>query len=210
MTWWLTSLNLWNNNCLLSRYLFSQTLPVAQPGLLEPGPGRSCTASPHQPCVNCSHSMTPPIGLIKQTEPRAVPSCDLKIPASLIMGLSCDSRRVRRVTYKLYILDLKFRNGTQGSLSLSHAKNPDSDFMIFSLSFLSFWFKVLIMLYSHLFYISISFYKLLVPQVQIPGLIHLLTLLFTPHPLASVSSAVIYVLGLQTAFVAWTGCWKKS
>lgn len=117
MTWWLTSLNLWNNNCLLSRYLFSQTLPVAQPGLLEPGPGRSCTASPHQPCVNCSHSMTPPIGLIKQTEPRAVPSCDLKIPASLIMGLSCDSRRVRRVTYKLYILDLKFRNGTQGSLS---------------------------------------------------------------------------------------------
>ena len=59
----------------------------------------------------------PPIGLIKQTEPGAVPSCDLKIPDSLVMGLSCDSRRVRRVTYKLYILELKFRNGTQGSLS---------------------------------------------------------------------------------------------
>lgn len=59
----------------------------------------------------------PPTGLIKQTGPGAVPSCDLQIPASLVVGLSCDSRRVRRATYKLCILELKFRNGTQGSLS---------------------------------------------------------------------------------------------
>lgn len=135
--------------------------------------------------------MTPPIGLIKQTEPGAVPSCDLQIPASLVVGLSCDSRTVRRVGYKLCVLELNFRNGTQGPLSCLMLKTQTQ--ILWSSLWVSLA-SVLKHLYSHLFYISISFYKLLVPQVQIPSLIHLLTLLFTPHPSASVSSAVMYVL----------------